>query len=109
MPTDMKNSFLRQIEEETDLTAKARKFTASLLEDLDNGEINEEYHYGESTVRGERFQLAGNGPTAYAVFLVSRDAVEGYVEFIESRTALVRIPDWAAEELYEALRSPADD
>lgn len=98
-----KDIFLRQHAEDADLIAAAVRFTARLIDDLENGEVDDAYHYGDSTARTERFMLAGNGPTAYAVFLIEGREVEGYIEYIEHKGALVRLPDWIAEDLYKAL------
>jgi hypothetical protein len=88
------------------LRVRAVTFAKGVIADFENDEITPDsgYVYGVGRQHAETFMLAGNGPTAHAVFLFDNGEVDtGYIEYTESTGEIVRLPDWIAADLYAAL------
>lgn len=87
----------------------ARRYVALVLNDYDAGEIYDGYTYATERDRVESFMLAGNGPTAWARFVLrGREIVSAYVDYASGGVeALALIPDYKASDLLAALRRDA--
>lgn len=84
-------------------------FVLSVLEDFDNGDVNDEYHYGKSNYRSVAYTLAGGGPGAQLFFVIDHEGEldHAYIDYVESSgQQTVRIPDWYAEQLARVLQVP---
>lgn len=88
--------------------AEAVAFTNMVLTDLAAG-LEEGYTYSSDTNTVETFMLAGNGPSAWAHFVIADDEVEhAYIEYADSGgTVLVLIPAHQQEALLSAFRNDA--
>jgi hypothetical protein len=87
------------------IQAAAHRQVASLVSDLTEGEVA---HYATENRRLVRFMIAGNGPTAYACFLMEDDGEirNAYVEYSEGDGhAYAPIPWDKQAPLYAALRA----
>lgn len=85
------------------------RFLEEVLEDLGRG-LESGYTYTHERARTESFMLAGNGPSAWARFLLDDegDVRLGYIEYSDGGgTVLVPVPDNKAEELLRTMRQDA--
>jgi hypothetical protein len=85
----------------------ADEWAADLVDGAADGSLDAESHYGEVSLRAERFVLAGGGPGVDITFVLDSDgevdyAVLDYVEMGARAQAVLLYSD--AEVVYAALR-----
>lgn len=96
------------------LRTHAELFLDDLLIDMgsdDNKPGDGAYTYDDSKGRAERYMLAGNGPSAWVVFVeFAPDDVTGYLEYADGDgTTTTYIPEPLVSELRTALRADAKE
>lgn len=88
------------------LRESALDFATTLLDNFDSGKVTPEYGYGIGYYRAVGITLAGGGPGAqlFFVFDGEGDLDHAYIDYFDMYGGqCLRLPEWYAERLQQAL------
>lgn len=89
----------------------AETFAADLLKSYEDGEVGDgSYTYADDSGAAKRFMVAGNGPTAWIVFVRMGDDLSAHLEYSDSEgSVVVALPDHDVEQLLAVFDSDAEE